>query len=70
MTLAAWAVQAAQQHVEPVPQRLVVVPLLVQRGQQLQDHTLERGDVVGQVLGGGRRQASGSGAREAHPYMI
>jgi hypothetical protein len=53
VTLAAWAVQAAQQHVEPVPQRLVVASLLLEGGEQLQDQALQRGHVVGQVLGGG-----------------
>jgi hypothetical protein len=41
-----------------VLRRLVIAIALVQRGQQLQDHALERGGVVGQLLGGGRRQAS------------
>jgi hypothetical protein len=50
--LAAWPVQAAQQPVEPVPQGLVVALTLVQRVEQFQDHALERGRVVGQVLGG------------------
>ena len=64
--LAARPIQAAQQQVDPVPHRLVVAIALVQRGQQFQDHALERGHVVGQLLGGGRRQASSSGVREAH----
>jgi len=38
----------------------------VQRGQQFQDHALERGYIVGQVLGVGWWQASSSGVREAH----
>jgi hypothetical protein len=50
--LAARAVQAAQQQVEPVPQRLVVPVTLAQRGEQFQDHALERGHIVGQLLGG------------------
>jgi hypothetical protein len=63
--LAARAVQATQQQVEPVPQRLVVALLLVERRQQLHHHALERGRVVGQVLGGGRLVGRG-GAGEAH----
>src|SRR5262249_25682490 len=47
------------------PVSLDVAIALVQRGQQFQDHALERGRVVGQLLGGGWRQAS-SGVREAH----
>jgi hypothetical protein len=70
VALAPRAVQAAQQPVEPVPQRLVVAPLLLECGEQLQDQAPERGHVVGQVLGGRRRQASGSGVREAHAYII
>jgi hypothetical protein len=64
---AARPVQAAQQQVEAVPQPLNVAIALVQRGQQFQDHALERGRVVGQVLGGSRREIS-SGVREAHAY--
>src|SRR5262249_49127821 len=66
---AARPVQAAQQQVEPVPQRLDVAITLMQRGQQFQDHALERGRVVGQVLGGGRREIS-SGVRAAHTYNV
>jgi hypothetical protein len=55
VTLAPRAVQAMQQHVEPVPQRLVVAALLLEGGEQLQDHALQRGHVVRQVLGGRRR---------------
>src|SRR5262249_43278247 len=51
-----------------VLQPLDVAITLVQRGQQFQDHALERGYVVGQVLSIGRRQASSSGVREAHAY--
>ena len=50
-------------------QGFVVALTLVQRREQLQDHALERARVVGQLLGGGRRQASGGGVREAHTYM-
>jgi hypothetical protein len=64
--LAARSVQAPQQQVEAVPQRLVVAIALVQRGQQFQDHALERGGVVGQVLHGNRRQGSSGGVRDTH----
>src|SRR5439155_1369231 len=64
VALAARAVQAAQRPIEPVPQRLVVAPPLLEGGEQLQGQPLQRAHVVGQVLGGGRRQASGSGVRE------
>jgi hypothetical protein len=49
--LATRPVQATQQQVESMPQGLVIALTLVQRGQQLQDHALERARVVGQVLG-------------------
>jgi hypothetical protein len=65
--LPARPVQVAQQQVDPVPQPVEVAIALVQRGQQFQNHALERGHVVGQLLGGGWRQAS-SGIREAHAY--
>ena len=57
-TLAARPVQAAQQHIEPVPQRVVVALVLVQRGHQFQDQALKGGDIDRQVLGGERRQHS------------
>jgi hypothetical protein len=62
---AAAPVQAAQQQAEAVSQSLDVTIALVQGTQQFQDHALKRGHVVGQLLGGSRRQA-GSGVREAH----
>jgi hypothetical protein len=60
---AARPVQAAQQQVDPVPVSLDVAIALVQRGQQFQDHALERGRVVGQLLGGGWRQGQQWGPR-------
>jgi hypothetical protein len=57
---AARPVQAAEQQVEPMPQWLVVTALLLARGPQLQDHALERGHVVRQVLGRGRLQIGGT----------
>jgi hypothetical protein len=44
-----------QQQVDAVPQPLDVAIALVQRGQQFEDHELERGYIIGQVLGVGWR---------------
>jgi hypothetical protein len=49
-----------------VPVSLDVAIALVQRGQQFQDHALERGQIIGQLLGGSGWQASNSGVRGAH----
>jgi len=66
-TLAARPIQAAQQQIEPVPQRVVVALVLLHRGHQFQDHALKRADIDRQVLGGERRRHSRR-VGEAHTY--
>jgi hypothetical protein len=63
----AGSIQAAQQQIDSVPQGLVVTIALVQRSQQFQNHALQRGHILGQLLSGGRRPVR-SGVRKAHAH--
>jgi hypothetical protein len=62
------SIQAPQQQIDAVPEPLDVAITLVQRSQQFQDHALERGYIIGQVLGVGWWQSSSSGVRKIHAY--
>jgi hypothetical protein len=66
---AARAVQAPQQQVKAMPQRLGVALLPVPRGQQFQDHALQRGHVIRQFPGGGGGHVSSGGVGGTHPYL-
>jgi hypothetical protein len=65
---AARTVQAPQQQFQAMLQCLMVAITLPQRGDQLENHALEHGRIVGQLLGGQGRLDSG-GMSVAHAYL-